>query len=1281
MARRKKTSGKAGKRASRTPQPAPPGRDQSARAPAQFPIEVAQPTPAPTLDQDEAPAAARATPRFPVVGIGASAGGLEAFRQFFDALPPDTGMAFVLIQHLDPTHQSMLTELIGRSTRMQVREVTGDTPVAPNCVDVIPPNTYLEIRGGVLRLAPRPEGPNNNRPVDHFFASLAEDCGNLAIGIVFSGAGNDGAAGVRYIHAEGGITFAQEERSAKFESMPRAAIAAGVDFVLKPEAIAKELANIAKHPVVNGKSAVDDDDDDDDEILPADDLSRILIMLRVKYGLDFSQYKPTTIRRRVTRRMVLHRTQDLKEYAAYLRRNEEALADLYSDLLISVTAFFRDTEAYEALREKVFPHIMNHRSRHDPIRIWVPGCSSGEEVYSIAIVLFEFLDEARSETPVQMFGTDVNERSIEKARSGVYADPVLHEVSPERLRRFFVKVPGHDRYRISSAVRDVCVFARQNMIKDPPFSRLDLISCRNVLIYFGANLQRQVMPIFHYALKPDGMMILGGAEGIAASSNLFDVVDRKAKIFIKRPGSQGISVGAVVGLAPQTVQHKTPYEPKSHLTREAEGLAAAQQHPCGVIVDSDYAILQFRGRTENYLDFVPNAPGLDVLKAARRGLAGPLRDAIEESRRHDRIAKRERIWTVGGLQARHINITVFPMQVGPGGGPNFLILLEDSFPPTQRRPITLPPPAPRGRTVSPRREIALLRRELTSTQEYLQSLVEEQESASEELRSANEEILSSNEELQSTNEELETAKEELQSTNEELTTLNEELQNRNIELHRANNDLANLLNSVNLPIIMLNHELRIQHFTSQARKVLNLIQSDTGRPIGDIKLNIDVPNLEEMVTEAIDNVVTEEREVTDRSGHTFSLQVRPYRTADNRIDGAVLILFDIEGVRAAERRAAEAGFAPVRQELEAAVAQRTAELEAITNQLKEREARLEEAQAVANVGSWNWDASTGKLTWSDELYRITGVQLGAGVTLENTAELVHHDDRERLRDIIQKARNDRKPFAVECRLKPRSGGELCLLIHGHIEATRGGAILRVFGTAQDVTSLKRAEHSLRELSSRLLRLQEDERRHIARELHDSTAQSLAALSMNLSTLSESVDGLDKARRSALFEAQALAEQCSREIRTMSYLLHPPLLEEAGLLPALKWYVEGFQKRSGVNVNLKTPESLSRMSPEIEITVFRIVQEALANVHRHSGASTAEIELAATDGQLRLEVRDDGRGIDVARLQDTAVNFGVGILGMRERVRQLDGTLEIEKGKQGTVVRALIHAHPLQPPQP
>jgi two-component system, chemotaxis family, CheB/CheR fusion protein len=845
---------------------------------------------------------------FTVVGIGASAGGLEAVTQLLQAVPPRPGLAMVLVQHLSPQHTSALPTLLASASELPVSHVVDGMVVEENHVYVIPPNVQMELRGRRLHLAPRPDDRSQFTPIDHFFRSLARELQNRAVGVVLSGTASDGSDGLREIKAVGGITLAQDPTTARYDGMPLAAVNTGiVDRVLPPTELARELIRIAEHPYIRHVRPRREGDD-----LAIDDgrLTRIFELLRAASGVDFTHYKSPTIKRRLQRRMVLHKLTSLDRYVKLLEENAAEVDQLYQDVLIHVTRFFREPESFTALAEHVFPKLLEDRDDERPIRIWVPGCSTGEEPYSIAIALLEHLGDREGSIPVQIFATDVSEMAIDVARAGVYPQSITDDVSEDRIRRFFTKVDGH--YRVTKSVRDMCVFARQDLTRDPPFSKLDLIMCRNVLIYLGTALQRRLISIFHYSLKPAGVLVLGSAETTGPLSELFGVLDKKHRLYSKR------AVEVVHGAMPPFDQAsgrvdraaRLPVEPRTagNVHNEANRLILDKYGPAAVIVDQEMQILQFRGRTGRYLEPAPGDASLNVLKMARDGLLYGLRTALHAARQRNGSVRKEALRIKHDGHYLTVDLEVTPLQ-SAGEKRHFLIVFEEPAPPIAAEA------APGKKTTGKKTkgagkpaaaddqedELRRLQQELAASRDYLQSIIQDLEAANEELQSANEEILSSNEELQSTNEELDTAKEELQSTNEELNTVNEELHGRNEELSRVNSDLVNLLGSVQIAIVILAVDLRIRRFTPMAERVLNLIPSDVGRPIGQIKPNIDCPDLEQMLHDSIENITVQQRDVQDLQGRWFSLTVRPYKNVENRIDGAVLTLFDMNEAREHER--------------------------------------------------------------------------------------------------------------------------------------------------------------------------------------------------------------------------------------------------------------------------------------------------------------------------------------------------------------------------------------------
>jgi two-component system, chemotaxis family, CheB/CheR fusion protein len=833
---------------------------------------------------------------FPVVGVGASAGGLEALSQLLRNLPTDTGMAFVLVQHLAAKHESILASILARETRMSVQEATEGMPVRPNHVYVIPPTQDLILHDGHLVLQPRSSVDGRHLPVDLFLRTLAEVQGSQSVAVVLSGTGSDGTLGCQAVKAAGGISFAQDPTSARYGGMPRSAIAAGcVDLVLPPDQIAREIQRLAGdylHPQPEAEALPPPAEDGKDVF------QQVLSLLRKHTGTDFSSYKKPTLMRRLRRRMALAKIERLADYVSWAAQKPAELEALHQDFLINVTTFFRDPAAFAALAKDVCPQLLKDRSADSPVRVWIPACANGEEAYSIAICLLEVAIRLGVTPPIQIFGTDLSSTAIARARAGVYLDSIAADISPERLERFFVKLDG--TYQVSKTVRDLCVFAQHNLIRDPPFSRLDLVSCRNLLIYLDAPQQRRVLSSIHYALKPTGFLLLGPSETIG-STPLFDVVDKEHRLYAKRlifPAPLPVAGARAEGLSPASPASMEPGG-SGWLQREADRAMLSHYGPAGVLVDENLDILQFRGNTTAYLEHLTGASSLNLLKMMRQGPSAEVREAIQEARSQDRPARREA--RLRGKKSARLAIQVIPIRSQTRRRERrFLVLFEeDSGRPAPLAATPLPPP------VSPQSEgnrVSDLEDKLALSQEYQQALLEEQEAANEELQSAHEEVLSSNEELQSINEELETAKEELQSANEELTTVNEELQNRNQELTRATDDMVNLLASLDVPIVMLGSGMEVRSFTPAAARLFNLIPGDLGRPLADLRGSIVMSDLEPSIRTALETLAVQTRDVADEGGRWYSLRVRPYKTADNRIEGVVLLFVDIDELKKGAER-------------------------------------------------------------------------------------------------------------------------------------------------------------------------------------------------------------------------------------------------------------------------------------------------------------------------------------------------------------------------------------------
>ncbi|TAN44153.1 MAG: PAS domain S-box protein [Nitrospirae bacterium] len=831
---------------------------------------------------------------FPIVGIGASAGGLEAIEGFFTNMPPDSGMAFVIVQHLDPKRKSIMGSLLEKYTKMKVIEAKDGMKIEPNRIYLNPPDREVGIIDRTFQLVKPAEGRGLRLPIDFFLRSLALDLKEKAICIIMSGTGTDGTLGLKAIKGEGGIAIVQEERQAKYAGMPASAIETGlVDFILPVEKISSELLKYVKHPYVEGKPV---------PLTVSEQyknyLSKIFMLIRSTTGHDFSNYKQTTIRRRIERRMALHQINRLEEYFNYLQRNKAEVETMAKDMLIGVTSFFRDPDAFEFLKEKVIPRLLHKRPADLPLRIWVAGCATGEEAYSIAMVVAECLDQSKSLCQAQIFATDIDSASIETARSAVYPESIVADVTNERLKRFFVKDDGV--FRIRKQIREMVIFAVQDVIKDPPFSKLDLISCRNMLIYMNQVLQKKIIPLFHYVLNAEGYLFLGSSETVGEFSGLFETINSRAKLF-KRKG-RTLARGADMprmpfvenGVEVQMEAGRKVLTPVSVAELAKKTVLDKYTPPCAVINERN-DVLYFQGNTSGYLMPPSGEPVFNIIKMAHEDLRYKLSTLIHAAFKQKKSVVGEDVPIKDKDAYRSVRITVIPVKEQTAEQELVMVVFEE----------TAPLPRKAGKKTAKTEalpkvdsRIQTLEQELQSTREYLQTTIEELETSNEELKSTNEELQATNEELQSMNEEMETSKEELQSTNEELVTVNSELQDKVNELAKTGNDLHNMLSAIDIALIFLDSAFCIKRFTPGVTKLFKLRHSDIGRPISEITsaiLDQDISMLSERVLETLRKEEIETKEKT-----YYVMTILPYRTGDNIIDGVVLTFVDITERKQAE---------------------------------------------------------------------------------------------------------------------------------------------------------------------------------------------------------------------------------------------------------------------------------------------------------------------------------------------------------------------------------------------
>lgn len=833
---------------------------------------------------------------FPVVGLGASAGGLEALEIFFSNMPSNTNMAFIVIQHLSPKHKSIMGSLLSKTSNMEFVTIENGVEIEPNRVYLNPPNKNVVIQNGKLKLiSPVKTSSSINLPIDCFFRSMASELAEKAICIILSGTATDGTLGLKAIKGSGGIAMVQDPDSAKYDGMPKSAIATGmVDFILSADKLPGEVIKYIKAPYISTVRHVKAGQNHHTQYL-----ENIFALIQKSTGHDLSHYKQTTISRRIERRMAVHQISKVSTYIKHLENNPAEVNFLFKDLLIGVTSFFRDDEVFKVLKEQVLPQLLKNRPPDSIIRIWIVGCSTGEEAYSLAILMLEVMEMTGHFYNIQVFASDIDADAVEKARLGIFPDSIAADVSEQRLRKYFVK--EENTYRVNRQIRETVVFAVHNVIKDPPFSKIDLLSCRNLLIYIDAPLQKKILPLFHYTLKHDGVLLLGTSESIREFNELFNPISGKWKIFKKLAGSaeKAIDYPIIPFYNPRT---HTISSDKVNLGLEIQNVAERvilnEYAPPGVLVNEHYEIVHFLGKTDNFLEIPVGKASFDILSMAREGLRFKLSNTLNKAIQQKKLTTSKAIQVINNGNIRIIDLTVRPLlEAGTPSG-FYLVMFEEKMPVT--KPARKKGPKEKKGRVDP--AIEALELELNATKEHLQITIEELETSNEEQKSTNEELQSVNEELQSTNEELETSKEELQSTNEELVTVNTELQKKVDELSKANNDINNLLASTEIGTLFLDTNLKIKRFTPAATRIFNLIATDVGRSIGDITSTVSFEDLQNSMQHVLRTLQKITLKIVSRDNQWYSVQIIPYRTLDNIIDGVVLTFSDISEVILSEEK-------------------------------------------------------------------------------------------------------------------------------------------------------------------------------------------------------------------------------------------------------------------------------------------------------------------------------------------------------------------------------------------
>ena len=1353
----------------------------------------------------ESPAGRGRERDFLVVGLGGSAGAIAAFKEFFRHVPPRSGMAYVVILHLSPEYESQLAEVLQQATGMPVEQVTGPVRVEPDRVYVIPPNKSLAMRDGMLTLSDVTGFEERRAPVDIFFRTLAESHGARAVSVILSGTGANGSMGMKRVKENGGLVLAQEPSEAEFSEMPRNSIATGlVDQVLPVAAMPAKIIAYREQLDAPGLSSEADERAGGDERA----LVEIFTTLRLRTGHDFSGYKLGTVLRRVARRMSVHELPDMPAYARLMREHGEEGQALLKDLLISVTNFFRDPEAFRALEEKVIPRLFEGKEEGEQVRVWVAGCATGEEAYSVAMLLAEHAARMPFPPAIQVFASDLDEQAVAHARAGYYTLNDVADVSPERLRQFFTG--DGEGYRVRRDLRERVLFARHNITKDPPFSHLDLVTCRNLLIYLNRGAQKRALETMRFALNPGGYLFLGASESVEGSGDLFMDFDKEQHIYqaravvprVRMPEELSPSLRVEGGAEPGPAPLATRESPRERLSGlELHRRLLELYGAPSVVVNEEYDIIHLTERAGRYLQFSAGAGTLNLLKVVRPELSLEMRSALLQARQDQTsVEARGLVVEVGG-QTETVNLTVRPA-LGEGDPTRgfFLVLFERGDAPAEA--------AEKARAAAVSSVEAGARRveeDNARLRAQMRATVEQCETQTEELRAANEELQSVNEELRSATEELETSQEELQSLNEELRTVNQELKLKIEELTHANDDMRNLMGSAEIGTVFLDRSLRVKLFTPRARGVFNLIPADVGRPLGDITHNLAYGGLLSDAEGVIARLRTAEREVETADGRSYLMQLSPYRTAEDRIEGVVLTFVDIT-----RRRQAEKALLEAQQSLEVALnasltglwdldlTTGVARTDARHNQIfgyaepvaewspeifrehilpedvVELDRAFERAMKTGVFdlevrvrrpdGSVHWVYDRGCVYYDEEKRPVRMAGATLDVTDRKQTEERLRASEERLRLVIESV-EDYAIFTTDAEgrvetwnagarrtfgyTEAEAVGQLAELIftpedrewgapedemrrareegraaderwHVSKQGTRfyvsgvlvplrdgGGVVTGYAKIARDLTERKKLEDALRrahdemearvrertgelreltgrllaevkertaaegqarELLRRLVTVQEEERRRIARELHDTLGQQLAALHLSIDLMKTESEGRERLRE-YIGRTQDIFDRLNSDVDFLAWELRPAALEELGLDAAL----ETFVREWGVHFRIEATyrgfgAEGPRLSPEVETNLYRILQEALQNVHKHAGATYVSVLLERRDGRVALIVEDNGRGYDPEEEVAAGSSKGMGVVNMRERAALVGGTFEIESSPgAGTTV--------------
>ncbi len=1211
-----------------------------------------------------------------VVGIGASAGGLKALQAFFESLPDNTGMAFVVITHLHPEHESHLAEILQNSARMPVTQVSGLISLEGNHVYVIPPNHRLVMADSQLDITEFNEPRGQRAPIDYFFRSLARAHPN-AVGIILSGGGTDGSVGVKAIKEVGGLLMVQHPDEAEYDSMPRAAIATGLADVVLP---VKELAQkLVQYTRFRPPLPLDADELSEKQL---EMMRRIIGHVHARTGHDFGQYKRSTLLRRIQRRMQIYGLSTLEAYLDYLRQNSTEATALFNDVLIGVTSFFRDRESWEKLATQVVPQILKGKESDDMVRTWTIGCSTGEEAYGLAILLFEATDKLEIRPQLQVFASDLDENAIRQAREGLYPTAIEADVSVERLERFFTREGNY--YRVQRQLRDAVLFTHHSVLRDAPFSRLDMITCRNLLIYLEREIQDVVFDIFHYALNPGGYLFLGNSESAESAHELFQTMDKVHHIYRTKPWShQHPHVPSlplsVAGPSPYRQLYNQPHIPRMHSTVEIPRLSDDHQKaleasaPPSILINEKYAVLHVSETAGRYL-IQPKGPiTTDLLKLIRPELQLELRTALFRVFERDQAILTQPIPVQFNGHPHRVIVSVKPYSGEIGDGRKLekqvlLFFLEDE----QNEPTVQV--AQEQDETHKNALVMQLENEVRRVREQLQASIEEYESSSEELKASNEELQSINEEYRSATEELETSKEELQSVNEELQTVNNELKTKLDEISRSHSDLENLMGATEIAMLFLDRDLRIRHYTPGMQQLFNIMPNDRGRPIKHFTHTLEYSQFLEDAGEVLRTLVTIEREVRGEEGGWFLLRMRPYRTTEDRIDGVIFTFVEITRLKQVEAQLVE-----LNATLEERVQERTSELDEANQRIRETRdlfyglfnanpiptalTRVEDDLCLnVNTEFLNYFNLQHDEIIGHSIQEL-GLGLGQGQEMRSREELIGY------------VKKEGRIGSYETEIKRPSGETRSVLASvQYIYIDNADALITAF---IDITDRVRAEQQIRALASELTSTEQVERHRLAQILHDDLQQRIFAIQMQLSFLKDAYEKNDlQAFKIDFPQLEEWLAESIKVTRQLSVDLSPPILHGEGLVEATIWLASQMQEQYSLKVNINSNGQHPELGENLRVLLFYAVRELLFNVVKHSETKEANVTIKNHENNLTVIVSDGGKGFNS---QETMQNprAAHGLLSLRHRLNLLGCVMEV-KSKPGNGTQVIIEVPQEQP---